>query len=98
MACRGIGRTIIPGRVNTAEMNAVVGCGGVQVRPGDIVGCDADGIIVVPIEVAPEVAIHARAVLLADMRARRRRYESLGMPLDETVDYEQVEAYYRQFA
>jgi hypothetical protein len=32
------------------------------------------------------------------MRARRKRYESLGMPLDETVDYEPVEAYYRQFA
>jgi len=53
---------------------------------------------VVPIEVAWEVATHARALLLADMRARRKGYESLGMPLDETVDYEPVEAYYRQFA
>ncbi len=98
ICARGRGRTIIPGRIQVVEVQTPIGIGGAQVRPGDIVGCDADGIIVVPIEVAPEVAIHARAVLLADMRARRRRYESLGMPLDETVDYEQVEAYYRQFA
>jgi 4-hydroxy-4-methyl-2-oxoglutarate aldolase len=68
------------------------------VRPGDIVGCDNDGIIVVPIEIAQEVATHARAVLLADMRARRKRYENLNMPFDATVDYETVETYYRQFA
>ena len=65
-------------------------------RPGDIVGCDSDGIIVVPIEVAQTVAVHARAILLADMRARHKRYASLNMPVDETVDYEMVEAYYRQ--
>jgi hypothetical protein len=32
------------------------------------------------------------------MRARRKRYQDLNMPFDETVDYESVEAYYRQFA
>jgi hypothetical protein len=55
-------------------------------------------LIVVPIEVAKEVAVHARAILIADMRARRKRYENLGMEPDETVDYEQIEAYYQQFA
>jgi len=69
----------------------------VQVRPGDIVGCDDDGVVVVPQEVAEEVAVHARAVLLADMRARCRLYERLNMTPDPTVDYETVEAYYRQF-
>jgi regulator of RNase E activity RraA len=76
------------------EVQGKIGCGGVQVRPGDIVGCDDDGLVVVPVEVAQEVAVHARAVLLADMRARRRHYERLGMPMDATVDYETVEAYY----
>jgi hypothetical protein len=52
-------------------------------------------VVVVPQEVAAEVALHARAVLLADMRARRRLYERLGMPPDETVDHEAVEAYYQ---
>ena len=64
-------------------------------RPGDIVGCDADGAVVVPIEVAAEVAVHARAVMLADMRARRRHYESLGRPYDETVDADAMEKYFK---
>jgi regulator of RNase E activity RraA len=91
------GRTIIPGRIEVVEVQTRIGCGGAQVRPGDLVGCDDDGIVVVPLEVAEEVAVHARAILLADMRSRRRLYEDLGMPPDETVDVEMVEAYYRQF-
>jgi 4-hydroxy-4-methyl-2-oxoglutarate aldolase len=95
VCARGRGRTIIPGRIETAEVQGKIACGGVQVRPGDIVGCDDDGVVVVPYEVAEEVATHARAVMFADMRARRRHYESLGMPIDETVDYEPIEAYYK---
>ena len=94
VCARARGRTIIPGRIMVVEVETTVACGGVQVRPGDIVGCDDDGIIVVPLEIAEEVAIHARAVLLADMRGRRRLYERLNMPMDETVDVEAVEAYY----
>jgi len=96
ICCRARGRTIIPGRIETVEVQARIGCGGVQVRPGDMVGCDDDGVVVVPIEIAPEVAVHARAILLADMRGRRALYEQLGMPLDETVDYEIVEKYYAE--
>lgn len=92
------GRTIIPGRIQVVEVQTTVACGVVQVRPGDIVGCDDDGVLVVPSEIAQEVAIHARAVLLSDMRARRRHYERLGKPVDATVDYEAVEEYYAQFA
>lgn len=88
------GRTIIPGRVMVAEVQGTVACGGAQVRPGDIVGCDDDGVVVVPQEVAEEVATHARAILLADMRARRRHYEKLGLTMDGTVDFEATERYY----
>ncbi|HZG65765.1 MAG TPA: RraA family protein [Herpetosiphonaceae bacterium] len=88
------GRTIIPGRIQVVEVQTTIACGGVQVRPGDIVGCDDDGVVVVPIEVAREVAVHARAILLADMRARSRHYETLGKPKDESVDVEGVEAYF----
>ncbi len=98
MCTRARGRTIIPGRIQVVDVQTPVGIGGAQVRPGDIVGCDNDGLIVVPIEVAQDVAVHARAVLLADMRSRRKRYESLNMPFDETVDTAPVEEYYRQFA
>lgn len=97
VACRKRGRTIIPGRIMEVEANTVIACGGAQVRPGDIVGCDDDGVIVVPSDLAEEVARHAIAILLADMHARRRLYERLGLPMDATVDVEKVEAYYAQF-
>jgi len=96
ICARARGRTIIPGRIEVAEVQSRIACGGVQVRPGDMVGADDDGVVVVPAEVAEEVAVHARAVLLADMKGRRRLYERLGMPPDETVDFETVEAYYEQ--
>lgn len=91
------GRPIIPGRIMAVERQVPIGCGGAQVRPGDIVGCDDDGVVVVPIEIADVVARHARAVLLADMRGRRALYARLGMTPDATVDVAMVEAYYRQF-
>ncbi len=94
ICARARGRTIIPGRIEVADVQTKIGCGGVQVRPGDIVGCDDDGVVVVPLEVAEEVSTHARSVLLADMRARRRHYDRLGMAPDATVDFEAVEAYY----
>lgn len=97
ICARKRGRTIIPGRIEVVEVQARIGCGGAQVCPGDIVGCDDDGVVVVPLEVAEEVAVHARAILLADMRARRRLYERLDKEPDETVDYETVEEYYSQF-
>jgi len=92
------GRTIIPGRIEVAEIQTKIGCGGVQVNPSDIIGCDGDGIVVVPISVAEEVAVHARAILLADMKARRGLYQRLGMSPDQTVDYESVEEYYKQLS
>ena len=97
ICARARGRTIIPGRIEVAEVQAKIACGGVQVRPGDIVGCDDDGIVVVPLEVAEEVAGHARAILLADMRARRKHYERMDKQPDLTVDFAAVEAYYAQF-
>lgn len=94
---RGRGRTIIPGRIEFDGEQIPIGCGGVQVRPNDIIGCDDDGVVVVPLEVAAEVADIATAILLDDMKGRRRLYERLNMPLDDTVNVEMVEEYYRQF-
>jgi hypothetical protein len=41
-----------------------------------------------------QVALHAKEVLLADMRARARRYDTLHMKHDATVDAAAVEKYY----
>lgn len=96
MVCRERGRTIIPGRIEVVELNTPIGIGGAQVRPGDIVGCDDDGLIVVPIEIAREVALHAKAVLAADMNARGRRYDKLGRAHDESVDVAALDRYYAE--
>jgi regulator of RNase E activity RraA len=95
ICCRQRGRTIIPGRVEFVDQQVPINCGGVQVRPGDIVGCDDDGVIVVPQEAAAEVVPIAAAILLDDMRSRRRLYERLGMPPDRTVAVDEAEAFYK---
>jgi 4-hydroxy-4-methyl-2-oxoglutarate aldolase len=38
------------------EVGAIISCGGVAVRPGDIIIADRDGVTVVPLDDAPEVA------------------------------------------
>jgi 4-hydroxy-4-methyl-2-oxoglutarate aldolase len=95
VACRGIGRTIIPGRVELVDVEVPIGCGGVMVRPGDIVGCDWDGCIVVPIEVAEEVLVISARIAIDDKKARRRLYDRLGRKPDETVDWEAAAEYYK---
>lgn len=82
---RRFGRGIRPGRNQVESVNRPVNCGGVLVRPGDIVVADGDGVIVVPRERAEEVAEAAREVLKKDKAGRRSLYEQLGMPPDETV-------------
>jgi len=96
VCARARGRTIIPGRIEVAEIQTRIGCGGVQVTPDDIVGCDDDGIVVVPKAIAGEVAVHARAILLADMHGRAKLYAQLGMKPDVTIDYKLVETYYEE--
>jgi 4-hydroxy-4-methyl-2-oxoglutarate aldolase len=95
VACRGMGRTIIPGRVELMEVNVPVACGGVMIRPGDIVGCDWDGFVVVPFEVAEEVLFFAASIAIDDKKSRRRLYEKLGKAPDETVDWESVAEYFK---
>lgn len=95
VACRRIGRPIIPGRVELVDLDVPVGCGGVMVRPGDIIGCDWDGVIVVPQEVAEEVLAIAALIAIDDKKGRRRLYDRLGKEPDETVDFEACQEYYK---
>ena len=76
---------IRPGRNELESINRPVVIGGVLVRPGDVVVGDGDGVLVVPRAVAEKVAIHARGILDSDKEGRRRMYEKLGLPLDQTV-------------
>lgn len=95
VVCRARGRTIIPGRNIFDSIQEPIGIGGVLVRPGDIVGCDDDGVLVVPAEIAEEVGKIASDILIDDEKGRRRHYERLGLPLDESVDVGALEEFYK---
>ncbi len=83
--CRFVSRGFKPGRLELDAIDIPVNCGGVLVRPGDVVVADGDGVIVVPLEKAPEVAEIARRTLNSDKAGRRELYQERGLPLDPTV-------------
>lgn len=60
---RRLARGIRPGRNELESVNRPVTCGGVLVRPGDVVIADGDGVVVVPRESAAEVAQASRHFL-----------------------------------
>lgn len=84
--CKKISRGIRPGRLELDRTQAPMTVGGVFVRPGDLVVADGDGVIVVPIDRAQDVAKWAWKVANGDKAGRRRLYEAAGLPLDETVE------------
>lgn len=73
------------GRIQYEDRNIPITVGGVHVRPDDFVVADGDGVIVVPREHILDVALWANREMTNDKAGRRRAYERLGMPLDETV-------------
>lgn len=79
------GRGIRPGRNQIESVNRPVVVGGVLVMPGDVIVADGDGVVVVPRAQAEQVARYARRVLEADKAGRRKLYEKLGLPPDDSV-------------
>lgn len=82
---RIISQGMVQGRLQYDAHNVAVQVGGVTVNPGDIVVADGDGVIVVPLDKAADVARYARRELENDKIGRRQLYEALGMDLDDTV-------------
>ena len=82
---RGIMRGIRPGRLELESTGNPVECGGVFVRPGDLVVADGDGVIVVPWEKAAAVADAAIRIQEGDKQSRQKHYAKLGLPQDFTT-------------
>jgi regulator of RNase E activity RraA len=80
---------IVGGHDGPGEVNVPVACGGVVVRPGDIVVGDEDGIVVVPLE-------EAEAVLKA-VRALKQKHDSADhvYARGELAGMEEIEAWMR---
>jgi regulator of RNase E activity RraA len=74
------------GRIGPVSDNQPITCAGVKVRPGDVIVADDDGVMVVPQELADEIAGRAKMIQDKDRPGRRASYQKLGLPLDETVE------------
>jgi 4-hydroxy-4-methyl-2-oxoglutarate aldolase len=83
--CGQRAQKMVQGRVEYEATQIPVSLGGVLIRPGDVVVADGDGVIVVPFEHAEVVAKYARQEFENDKAGRRRLYEKLGRPLDDSV-------------
>jgi len=83
--CDGLARGIIPGRVELESYRRPVECGGVLVRPGDLIVADGDGVIVIPAQLVPEALPLARRIQQSDQRNRARLYKKLGIEPDFTL-------------
>jgi len=57
--CAGPAAPLNLARHHAVDINVPIGCGGVAVYPGDIVVGDADGVVIIPRELAADVAADA---------------------------------------
>ena len=81
-----IDKTIRPGRLELDGTQVPVSVGGCMIRPNDVIVADGDGVVVVPIEHARDVAADARHVQSGDQAGREELYESVGIEKDFTLE------------
>ena len=83
--CRGVARGTQPNRVRVDGYQVPIECGGVYVRPGDLVAADGDGVMVIPKDRIEDALKIACEIQQSDQQSRARLYDELGMPRDFTL-------------
>jgi 4-hydroxy-4-methyl-2-oxoglutarate aldolase len=78
-------QSMVQGRLEFDKKDVPVSVGGVQVRSGDMVVADGDGVIVVPLDIAELVARLAHEEHERDKRNRRAAYQRLGKKEDSSI-------------
>ena len=74
------------GRIELCAYDKPVECAGVRVCPGDIICADHDGLMVIPAELADEVAYRCYKIQQIDRVNRRQNYIDAGKAFDESVE------------
>jgi 4-hydroxy-4-methyl-2-oxoglutarate aldolase len=82
---RHVSQTMVQGRVEFQAKDVPVNINGQLVRPNDIIVADGDGIVVVPLEKAWDVAKYALQEMEADKKSRRKLYDKMGLSVDASV-------------
>ena len=80
-----VAQTMVQARLAFDCMDQPVAVGGVQVRSGDMIVADGDGVIAVPEEIALEVARYAHEEHDGDKRKRRALYDAAGRAPDASL-------------
>ncbi len=93
-SARHRGRTIIPGASRSWRCRAPSPAAACRCAPAISSAATTTASSSCRSRSPDEVATHARAILLADMHARRKHYAAQGKQLDSPVDVEAVLAYY----
>lgn len=78
-------QSMVQGRLEFDAKDIRVSVGGVQVRPGDIIVADGDGIIAIPQEIAGDVARYAHEEHDRDKKRRKSHYRKLGWKQDSSL-------------
>ena len=82
---RSIAQSMVQVRLQFDAKDIPIAVGGVQIQPDDMVVADGDGVIVVPQEIALEVARWAHEEHDRDKQSRREHYRTAGRELDKTL-------------
>ena len=83
---KGISYIHPQGRIEPIAVDKPVVCAGVRVHSGDVVFADYDGVVIIPVKYANEVAYRSYKIQQIDRVNRRSNYIKAGREFDETVE------------